>query len=653
MGIIRIDFSRMTGSSKDIKPRLQFLSDRGIEFYEIDTKDVYVWTGIEWEFCYRVGEGGGTEPTGLEALDEGQGIGWRLIGRDPAFYQPAGEGSVDFGLNYNLEDFPDAGTTGGYAFNAARNSTVTNWSGIVFGYGNVNHGSYSAILTGYYNEIGDTLCNLVNGSYNIIDEDSDYSNFQFVSGYSNNTRGQNSITAGAHNTNRGHSSGINSSAVFGKHNYSLGTWGISAGVGLYNDTVGCATFGQANLEYVGNNGFPNQANQPQFIVGNGTVTNGGEASVRSDAFKILHNGLVTAPSLSNSLIGTQVNESTVLITKHFLTTYFVEEAPEDSKQYARIDGGWAEVISGGGGITEAPTDGNQYARINSAWQVVDKGTEPTGLEKIAGATDEFGWRLIGKDPADYGVIGSNAVDFSSPYTAGTGNFGALATNSAVFGANNLITSNGYAGFLGGYANTIGATESSQGSAAFGTGNTIDAVHSFISGKDNALSGHSGGVGYSLISGRNNILEGSYSTLLGVSLWSDSVGTTIVGRANTQYDADTGLNSPTAPVFIVGNGTLLVGDNYADVRNDALVVLLNGTVTAPSLTTALIDAEATGKILTTKEWVTSNTITDDTIFIKNNTDTFASTPKVTHTITLTQAEYDGITPDENTQYLIIG
>jgi hypothetical protein len=40
------------------------------------------------------------------------------------------------------------------------------------------------------------------------------------------------------------------------------------------------------------------------------------------------------------------------------------EAPLDSKQYARKNGAWDEVVID---VTEAPNDGKQYVRKNEAW----------------------------------------------------------------------------------------------------------------------------------------------------------------------------------------------------------------------------------------------------------------------------------------------
>ena len=45
----------------------------------------------------------------------------------------------------------------------------------------------------------------------------------------------------------------------------------------------------------------------------------------------------------------------------------LDDAPSDSKEYARKDGGWVEVTTGSSGIPEAPNDGNTYSRQNESW----------------------------------------------------------------------------------------------------------------------------------------------------------------------------------------------------------------------------------------------------------------------------------------------
>jgi ribosomal protein L6P/L9E len=51
---------------------------------------------------------------------------------------------------------------------------------------------------------------------------------------------------------------------------------------------------------------------------------------------------------------------------------------------------------------------------------------------------------------------------------------------------------------------------------------------------------------------------------------------------------------------INNADIIMGNK----QNDALVVVKDGSVTLPSATNTLIDADTTGKIAVTKEWVTA-------------------------------------------------
>ncbi|WP_179320300.1 tail fiber domain-containing protein [Winogradskyella helgolandensis] len=54
--------------------------------------------------------------TGLEALDEGNGIGWRLKGRNPSNFGNIGQGAIDFSENDGgIFAFPNSGATGDYS----------------------------------------------------------------------------------------------------------------------------------------------------------------------------------------------------------------------------------------------------------------------------------------------------------------------------------------------------------------------------------------------------------------------------------------------------------------------------------------------------------------------------------------------------------
>ena len=87
-----------------------------------------------------------------------------------------------------------------------------------------------------------------------------------------------------------------------------------------------------------------------------------------------------------------------------------------------------------------------------------------------------------------------------------------------------------------------------------------------------------------------------------------------------------------------------------------MVLNTGDITENTnlyYTEARVSANTNVAANTAKVGITTAQATDITNSVKNDTDTYTSTPPVTKIITLTQAEYTAITtPDVNTLYIII-
>lgn len=201
-------------------------------------------------------------PTGLEALDEGNGIGWRLIGRNPMEYENIGKNAIDFSKN----DLSFLSKVGG-----AGEDSVT------FGQHNQNRGAGS----------------IINGYNNIVSVDA----------YS-----WSSIVNGSNNINDG----------------SLG--GITSGSTLINRQAwGCSVFGVANKEIAGSGGnLAGSPTNPMFIIGNGTQTNdyqsgnfhGYKAVVRSNCFVARRGGQIEFESLSIPKINAGIDR--IAITKEYL-----------------------------------------------------------------------------------------------------------------------------------------------------------------------------------------------------------------------------------------------------------------------------------------------------------------------------------------------
>lgn len=98
------------------------------------------FVGGVWNMADLSSSGGGT-PTGLEALDEGNGIGWRLIGRDPANYGDIGLNAVD--LSYNDNASTTRGATGEASFAEGANNSAQGFASHAEGSNSLAQADYS------------------------------------------------------------------------------------------------------------------------------------------------------------------------------------------------------------------------------------------------------------------------------------------------------------------------------------------------------------------------------------------------------------------------------------------------------------------------------------------------------------------------------
>jgi len=210
----------------------------------------------------------------------------------------------------------------------------------------------------------------------------------------------------------------------------------------------------------------------------------------------------------------------------------------------------------------------------------------------------IGYVVEGSDRTLFGNIGQNALDLSLSTGVSTTR-GATGTHSVALGDD--VTASGYGSFACGYGNTASGDLSFIQGYTNSSGGYSDAVY----GTFNTSTGPSNDKGYRFIAGLRNTVD---VTLGGIALgnghWVSSFGTTAVGQASLQTSG--GANADTSPMLVVGNGDFNynVGGLNVTTRSNAFVVYKSGSVVAPSLTTALIDGEGTGKSLITKEWITA-------------------------------------------------
>ena len=183
---------------------------------------------------------------------------------------------------------------------------------------------------------------------------------------------------------------------------------------------------------------------------------------------------------------------------------------------------------------------------------------PRGLEQIR-ENGNTGWRLIGRNTANYGNIEENAVDLSfSDFSSSTR--GATGESSIAMG---IVTT------ASGFSSTAMGNETSA------TGSTSTAM------------------------GRYTEASGNNATAMGTFTTAKSYAETAIGIFSTDY-------TPMSPNFWYGNDRIFnIGNGFSNSnRSDALTVLKNGTITAPSVTNSLINT-AGDKALITKEYADTN------------------------------------------------
>lgn len=245
----------------------------------------------------------------------------------------------------------------------------------------------------------------------------------------------------------------------------------------------------------------------------------------------------------------------------------------------------------------------QYIKALVDWEQVESG----GISELE-ALDEgngIGWRLFGRDPANFGNIGLNAVDLSTSISASTTR-GATGNSSFTTGISN--TASGIGSFVAGGGNNVAsATDSfAQGAYTLASGN-----QSFSSGTYTIASGSSS---YAQNGGRTSIdgFDITFgNTASGICSHAEGAGT--LASAYTSHAEGTGtiaLNegSHASGKWNVGTAidTILeVGIGTSDIaRLNALEIYTDGTATLPNATNAEIDTRGIDAIATVG-WVQTN------------------------------------------------
>ena len=232
---------------------------------------------------YTIATTSDVQDTALVFLDEGNGNGIVISGRNPLNYGNVGLGAVDFSISNTASS--SYGATGPNSFAVGQKHTVSGARAFSIGDTNVVSGNNSASF----------------GAFN-----STSGNNSIISGFSNLLSGANSLSIG---TNI-YSTGDNSISI--GDGVAANAYASSAfGYAVYSKSFSESVFGVKNTLYTPISTTSFNPLDRVFGVGNGDLT-------RSDAFIILKNGLATLPSVTNALIDADTTGKAV-VTKEYIS----------------------------------------------------------------------------------------------------------------------------------------------------------------------------------------------------------------------------------------------------------------------------------------------------------------------------------------------
>ncbi|MDG5491223.1 tail fiber domain-containing protein [Psychroserpens sp. SPM9] len=340
---------------------------------------------------------------GLEILDEGNGFGWRLKGRDPAFYGNIGLEATD--LSYSNENTNILGALGSYSVAMGYNSTASGNGSIVSGFstnasgaGSVAMGSFSAATGIYSTAFG----------YNST-----------ASGDTSLAIGSNTMASGSRSIAMGFdtvASGLNATA-FGNGTTASGAGAFAIGAFTTAPSILETVIGRFNTSYTPISAVDWFSTDRLFVIGNGTST------TPSNALTVLKNGTITAPSFDLA----EITDDKALTTKEYV----------DQNAASGL-----EALDEGNGI---------------GWRLI--GRNPSYYGNIGLRAVDFSFNS--QESGTYGAIGTSSVSMGTETLAIGNRSTAMGYNteasgytSTAIGAHTLA--------IGDYSNVIGF-----GSAAIG------------------------------------------------------------------------------------------------------------------------------------------------------------------------------------------
>ncbi len=327
-------------------------------------------------------------------------------------------------------------------------------------------------------------------------------------GFNSVASGTNSVALGAANIASGKysialglgtkASGVSSTAM-GENTESSGSHSTSMGLNSVARAYGSLVIGRNNDSITNSSAISWIATDPVFIIGNGT-----SETNRKNAMTVYKNGTLKLENLTS----TPANHS--------------------DKFYV---------------LNNEPYYGNTKMQSSQLENITEGGNT--------------GWRLLGRNPGNYGNIGEDAVDLSE-------NINVSATTGAT--GDNSLASGSQTTAFGFYSTAMGFRTTALGPAATAMGweTTASGNYSTAMGQSTEASSWN-----STSMGQSTEASGVSSTSMGFQTLARAYASLSLGRYN---DSIAGSNPTTwveaDPLFIIGNGT------STNNRKNAVTILKN-------------------------------------------------------------------------------
>lgn len=410
------------------------------------------------------------------------------------------------------------------------------------------------------------------------------------------------VTGGTYNPANGVATFVNNSGgTFNVSGFITGFTDTYTTSGVYNQTNGVATFtnnlgGSFNVS-----GFNTGTTNTDTYVTGGTYnsSNGVATFTNNLGNDFTLNGFSTGETASLTYWSADTGTNAIVTINsgniaNGYTSIAMGGNTTASGNYSHAEG-YDSIASGTTSHAEGyGTQANGYASHSEG-----QNTTANGSESHA---EGFGTLANGVDSHAQGYV----TTASGSHSHAEGGSTVASGNYSHAGGQNTIVG-GDASFGHGYGHSV----SGDYATAFGDTNNVTAYGASAMGmfiNNNSLFGFSTGI--------NLNSSGYMTTLMGVGHVVTGLTTTVVGQAANLINNSVADHNafPLKEMFVVGNGTIQNNDADYNVtsRSDAFIVRYNGVATLPSVTNTLINTEPTGKALITREYLTANSLSGNSL-----------------------------------------